>query len=129
MASLAHPARPADPSSAPAARTDDLAWFKLAKPVTLIIDGEPRNVDMLGMRAFDTCDLALCDEHQGKPVVMMQAIVAALCGIELEEVRKIDLKSFCVMAEDVEWQVRWSLLKMCLNPCDYLVPGAAGDNA
>lgn len=125
MASLAHPARPADPSAAPAARKDDLAWFKLAKPVALI-EGEERKVEMLGMRALTADDIARLDDVRGRPVELAQTVVAILCELTLDQVRQIDLQDFAPMSEDALWQVQHALAAMGLTPRDYIFLGVKG---
>lgn len=121
MASFASSPAPADRT----ATQDDLAMFKLSRPVRWWIDGEERETDLIGMRAFETPDLALLDRHRGRPIAMMQHVVAALCGVLPQDIRDLPLCDFLLLAGDIEWQVKDALAKMGLSPKNYFNPGPA----
>lgn len=117
--SASSPTAPADRSAA----QPDLAIFKLSRPARWHVEGEERDTDLIGMRAFDTPDLALLDRFRGHPIAMMQHVVAALCEVTVHHIRALPLRDFLLLAGDVEWGVKYALVEMGLSPKDYFNPG------
>lgn len=81
------------------------------------------------MRDIEPPDLALLDTHQGQPIALAQAVVAALCGITVLQVQQLALDDLAMLASDAMWQVEQACLAMGLPPHFFLQPRAEREAA
>ena len=66
------------------------------------------------MRAIDTPDLPLLDQFQGSPIALAHNVVAALCDIEIDQVRQLALEDFTRLAGEALWQIEQASIAMGL---------------
>jgi len=81
---------------------------------TEAIDGVEREIHGVEMRAIDTPDLPLLDQFQGSPIALAHNVVAALCDIEIDQVRQLALEDFTRLAGEALWQIEQASIAMGL---------------
>ncbi|WP_454887850.1 hypothetical protein [Sphingomonas oryzagri] len=81
------------------------------------------------MRAIDTPDLPLLDQHHGKPIALAHGIIAALCDLTLEQVEQLAIDDFIMLASDALWQVSRLSIDMGLSHDFFFRAQAEGEDA
>lgn len=132
MASASTPPA-ADPdigTSATASEGDvERALFTLLKPLKAPLNGSDGDIRDIGMRAFGADDLPLLDEYLGKPIALARQLVSILCGLTIEQVHRLDIDDFIMLASDALWQVTRLSIDLGLPPHFFLQPRAEGEAA
>lgn len=116
------------PLSTARADCSEPAIFTLLKPIKLALKGEDVDVHGVEMRTLVTADLALLDQFQGQPVALAQNVIAALCGITVEQVCQLETEDFTMLASDALWQIEQVGISMGLPERFFLAPRAVGDD-
>lgn len=120
MASHApNPPAPADEAAPKVARYRQPTVWKFGKPARWFVDNQEVTTSVVTMRPLETSDLAIFDRHYGKPVELVQHLVAELCDVPVEYVQELPLRDFLLLAEEAQWLAQMALPRMGLNPDDY----------
>lgn len=75
-----------------------------------MLNGSKIDIHGVEMRAIDTPDLPLLDQFQGRVIALTHNVVAALCDIEIDQVRQLALEDFTMLAGEVLWQIEQAAL-------------------
>lgn len=116
------PPAPADEAAPKVAHCRQPTAWKFGKPARWFVDGREVETQIVTMRPPESDDLAKLDEHQGKPVQVVQHLVAELCDVPVEYVKELPLRDFLLLAEEAQYLAKDALRAMGINPDDYFRP-------
>lgn len=119
------PSHHTEPTSPPSidprmAEADEKAIFTFLEPIKMVLNGVETDLHGIDMRALRTLDLALLDRFQGQPIALAENVVAVLCEIPVEQVRRLDLEDFAMLASDALFQVQQVSIALGL-PADFFL--------
>lgn len=122
----------AAPSGQPAPDQDqgaERAIYRLSGPIKALRYGFEVDLHTLEMREIGALDVPLLDRFQGQPVALAKNMVAALCGVTVDELDQLAPADYAMLAEDALWQVEQFTASMGLPPYFFLQPRSEGETA
>lgn len=122
----------AAPSGQPAPDQDqgaERAIYRLSSPIKALRIGFEIDLHVLEMREIGAPDMPLLDRYQGQPVALAMNMVAALCGIDVDEIDQLAPADCAMLAEDALWQVEQFTASIGLPPHFFLQPRSEGETA
>ena len=84
------------------------------------LNGVETDIQRVEMRALDSSDLPLLDQFRGHPIALLQGVLAALCELELDQVRQMDFADFTMLASDALFQIEQFSMDVGL-PTDFFI--------